>query len=109
MLLMDFSNAKNDQEIVETAEEAMRFVRSINQQGAIRGLLDFSGTSFNKVVREAMMKMSKNNGPYMKSVAFVGFGVLLSPLFKGLLFMTGKSNHKVFSTRGDALDWLVMN
>ena len=109
VILIDFSNAKDDQEIIETAEEAMRLVRSINQQRSIRGLLDLSGTSLNKVVRETMMKMSKNNGPYMKSVAFVGLGVLLSPLFKGLLFVTGRSNHKVFSTRRDALDWLVKN
>ncbi len=109
VLLMDFSNAKDGREIVETAEEAMRLVRLMNQQRSIRGLLDLSGTSFNKVVRETMMKMSKNNGPYMKSVAFVGLGVLLSPLFRGLLFMTGRSNHKVFNTRGDALDWLVKN
>jgi hypothetical protein len=107
VLLIDFSNTKDDQEIVGTAEEAMRIVRSINQQHSIRGLLDLSGISLNKVVRETMMKMSKNNRLYMKFVAFVGLGVFLSPLFKGLLFVTGRSNHKVFSTRSDALDWLV--
>jgi|WetSurMetagenome_2_1015567.scaffolds.fasta_scaffold212177_2 hypothetical protein len=107
VLLIDFANAKDDQEIVGIAGEAMRIVRSINQQSSIRGLLDLSGISLNKVVRKTMMKMSKNNRLYMKSVAFVGLGVLLSPLFKGLLFVTGRSNHKVFSTRSDALDWLV--
>ena len=109
ILLIDFSNAKGNQGIVDTTEEAMRLVRSINQQRSIRGLLDLSGTSLNKVVRETMRKMSKNNGPYMKSVAFVGLGVLLSPLFKALLFVSGKSNHRVFSTRHDAFDWLVKN
>jgi hypothetical protein len=109
ILLMDFSKAKDGQEIVETAEEVMRIVRSINQQRSICGLIDFSGTSFNKVVRENMMKMSRNNGPFIKSVAFVGLGVPLSLLFKGILFLTGRSNHKVFSTRSDALDWLVKN
>jgi hypothetical protein len=109
VLLMDFSKARDDREMVETAEEVMRLVRLTGQQGSIRGLIDFSGTPFNKVMRESMMKMSRNNGPYMKSVAFVGLGVLLSSLFKGLLFITGRSNHKVFSTRGDALDWLGKN
>ena len=109
ILLINFSNAKDSQGIVETAEEAMRLVRSINQQRSVRGLLDLSGTSLNKVVREAMRKMSKNNGPYMKSVAFVGLGVLLSPLFKVLLFISGKSNHRVFNTKNDAFDWLVKN
>jgi hypothetical protein len=109
ILLIDFSYAKDSQEIVETAEKAMQLVRSINQKRSIRGLLDFSGTSLNKVVRVTMRKMSQNNGPYMKSVAFVGLGVVLSPLFKGMLFMRGKSNHRVFSTRQDALDWLIKN
>ena len=109
ILLINFSNAKDSQGIVETAEEAMRLVRSINQQRSVRGLLDLSGTSLNKVVREVLRKMSKNNGPYMKSVAFVGLGALSSPLFKVLLFVSRKSNHRVFSTRNDAIDWLVKN
>jgi hypothetical protein len=109
VLLIDFSNAKGDQGIIETAEQAMRLVHSGNQKRSVRGLLDLSGTSLNKVVRETTMKMSKNNGPYMKSVAFVGLGFLLSLLFKGFLFLSGRSNHKVFSTRRDALDWLVKN
>jgi len=45
----------------------------------------------------------------MKSVAFVGLGIVLSLLFKVLLFMSGKSNHRVFSTRHDAFDWLIKN
>jgi hypothetical protein len=107
ILLIDFSNTQNYQSIVETAERAIQLVRSINQQKSIRGLLDLSGTPLNKVVRETMRKMSKNNGPYMKSVAFVGLGIVLSLLFKVLLFMSGKSNHRVFSTRHDAFDWLI--
>jgi hypothetical protein len=53
--------------------------------------------------------MSRNNGPYMKSVAFVGMGVVLSPIFKGLLRVTGRSNHRVFNTRREALEWLAKN
>ena len=109
VLLMDFSKAKDGQEIFETAEETMRIVRSIDGPRSIRGLIDFSGTSLNKVVREIMMKMSRHNGPYMKSVAFVGLGPFLSLLFKALFVITGRSNHKVFSTRAGAFDWLVGN
>jgi hypothetical protein len=109
ILIINFSNAQDSQSIIETAEEAMRLVRSSNQQRSVRGLLDFSGISFNKVVRETMKKMSRNNRPYMKSVAFIGLGGLLSPLFRVLLFVSGKSNHRVFGTRNDALNWLVKN
>jgi hypothetical protein len=109
ILLIDFSNGRGNLSIIQTAEQAMEIVRSTGERRSIRGLLDLSGTSLNGVVRDAMKKMSKNNGPYMKSVAFVGLGVALSPLFKGLLRLTGRSNHRVFSTRGEALDWLAKN
>ena len=109
VLLMDFSNASDGHGIVETAEETIHLVRSTNSKHALRGLIDFSGTPLNKVVRGIMRKMSQNNGPYMKSVAFVGLGVVVSLMFKGLLFVTGKSNHRVFSARRKALDWLVKN
>lgn len=109
ILLIDFSNASGNLSIVETAEHAMQIVRSTGESRSIRGLLDLSGTSLNRVVRNTMKNMSRNNGPYMKSVAFVGLGVILSPLVKGLLRATGRSNHRVFSTRGEALDWLARN
>jgi hypothetical protein len=84
ILLINFSNAQDSQVIVETAEEAMRLVRSCNRQRSVRGLLDFSGISFNKVVRETMMKMSRNNRPYMKAVAFVGLSA--HPLGAAIVF-----------------------
>jgi len=56
-----------------------------------------------------MKRMSRSNGPCMKAVAFVGLGVFLSPIFKGMLLATGRTNHKVFRTRGEALDWLSKN
>jgi hypothetical protein len=109
ILLIDFSKRSGNPGIVVTAEQAMQIVRSTGQPRSIRGLLDLSGTPLNRAVRDTMKKMSRNNGPYMKSVAFVGLGVVLSPIFRGLLRATGRSNHRVFNTRGEALDWLAEN
>ena len=39
ILLLNFLNAKDSQSIVETAEEAMRFIPSANQERSVRGLL----------------------------------------------------------------------
>jgi hypothetical protein len=107
ILVIDFSHAYDDQKIIETAEEAMQCVRSTNQRGSVRGLIDLSRTSLNKVVRGTLKRLSRNNGPFMRSVAFVGLGVVLSPMFKGFLLVTGRSNHRVFRERQDALDWLA--
>lgn len=107
VLLVDLSSAHGGQGIVETAEEAIRIVQSTNKKRSIRGLIDLSGTSLNKVVRGTLKKMSQSNGPYMKTVAFVGLGIVLSVVVKGFLIVSGRKNHKVFSTRQDALDWLT--
>ena len=109
VLLVDLSSVNTGQGIVETAEEAIRIVQSTNQQRSVRGLIDLSGTSLNKDVRGTLKKMSQSNGPYMKAVAFVGLGVILSLVIKGFLVVSGRSNHRVFSTRRDALDWLARN
>jgi hypothetical protein len=109
ILLIDFSKVSGTLSIIETAEEAMQIVRSSGQPHSIRGMLDFSGTPLNRAVRDSMKKMSKTNGPYMKSVAFVGLGTVLSPIFRGLLFLTKRTNHRVFNTRHEALDWLAEN
>ncbi len=109
ILLIDFSNDSGKLTVGEAGEEAMQLVRSSGEPHSIRGVLDLSGRPLERGVRETMKKMSRSNGPYMKSVAFVGLGPVLSPFFKGLLFVTRRSNHRVFSTRRDALDWLAKN
>ncbi len=107
VLLIDLSNAYQGKGVAETAEEAIRIVISTNQKKSIRGMIDLSGTPLTTNVRNAMKRMSQNNGPYMKSVAFVGLGNILSILIKGFLVVSGRSNHRVFSTRREALDWLA--
>jgi hypothetical protein len=107
VLLIDLSNARQGKGVAETAEEAIRIVKSTNQMKSIRGMIDLSGTPLTTDVRNAMKKMSQNNGPYMKCVAFVGLGIGVSLLAKTLLMATGKSNHRVFRKRQDALDWLT--
>jgi hypothetical protein len=109
VMFIDLSNARQGKGVAETAEEAIRIVKSTNQKKSIRGMIDLSGTRLTEDVRNAMKKMSQNNGPYMKSVAFVGLGIALSPLIKVLLMVSGRSNHRVFSSRADALDWLTKN
>ena len=107
VLLIDFSNASHDQGVVETGEKAMQLVRSVNVRHSIRGLIDLSGTSLNRVVVRTLKKMSQNNGPFMNSVAFVGFSPAWSQVVRILLYLSGRSNHRVFATRQEALDWLI--
>lgn len=106
ILLIDFSSGHGPESLVETGEKAMHIVRSSGKPHSILGLLDLSGTRLTKTVRNTMKRMSKNNGPYMKSVAFVGMGMVLTPFLKGVLILTKRKNHRVFHTREEALNWL---
>lgn len=107
ILLVDFTDSGDNQRILETAEEAIRIVASTDQPRSVRALIDLSGTSLNKVVRGTLKRMSRNNGRYMKSVAFVGLPAVLSPAVKGFLRVSGRSNHRVFRSREEALNWLA--
>ena len=106
-MLIDLSRGRNGNDIAETAEKAMAIVRSTGEPHSVRGMIDLTGVRLNGVARGSMMKMSRNNGPYMKNVAFVGMGIVLSPVFRALLYLTGRKNHRVFSTRKEALAWLI--
>ena len=109
VILIDLSNAQDTRQIVATAEEAMRIVRSTNQKRSVRGLIDLSYVRLDKAVRSTLKRLSQNNGPYMKSVAFVGLGTGWSALVRGFLCVSGRSNHRAFKTMREAIDWLTSN
>jgi hypothetical protein len=106
-LLIDLSHPSGKEDLLSRAEEAMQFVRSAGTPRSVRGLVDLTKTPINKTGREALKRMSRNNGPWMMCVAFVGLGPALSQVFRAFLALTGRFNHRVFGTREEALDWLA--
>jgi hypothetical protein len=107
VLLVDLTRDADGPSLDERAEAAMRLVRSAGVPRSVRGLLDLTGTPLDATGRAVLKRMSRHNGPWMKCVAFVGLGPGLAPVFSLFLSLTGRSNHRTFRTREQALAWLV--
>jgi hypothetical protein len=52
--------------------------------------------------------MAAHNRQHIRFIALVGLGFPRSAMFRLMLKLAGKKNHKVFSGREKALRWLVV-
>jgi len=107
ILLMDFSDVKDDALLSQLAARSIASVHAEEKPHSVLAVLDFSGTRFNRNTIASMKRMSRNNGPFMKSVAFVGLPDLLAVIGRLFLRISGRKNHRVFADRGAALRWLA--
>jgi hypothetical protein len=72
------------------------------------GLVDLSGVRFTKEIQGAVKRMAAHNRPYMKFIAIVGLGGVRALMLRLMLRLRKRTNHKLISTRHEALDWLVV-
>lgn len=106
ILLMDFTNVKTNAEIAQTAEDAKKTV-ALQQPSSLLALVDFKGTHINKERIRIIQGMAIHNRPYIRFIALVGLGFFRAIGFMVMLRLTGRKNHRVFRTRGRALEWLA--
>ena len=107
ILLMDFANIVDYSVFPGLVEESMRLVRTSNSGRSVLAAIDMSGTRINKTVITSLKKLSRNNGPFMQAVAFVGLSAVWSFVVKLLLWATKRTNHRVIRDRNLAIRWLA--
>jgi hypothetical protein len=103
---MDFSGIANAALLPELVDESIRMVHATNVRRSVLALMDLSNTRINRTVIVSLKRLSQNNGPYIKAITFVGLGPTPGFILGILLRLAKKKNHRVMSTRGQALDWL---
>ena len=106
VLLVDFSNTSEHPAFIKTAGEATALAAP-NQPGSLLGLVDLSGVRLDKDKQATIKKMASHNRPYMKFIAIVGLRGLREVILRIMLRLKKRTNHKVMSSRQDALDWLA--
>jgi hypothetical protein len=107
VLLMDFSRLRDATVLTEATDDAIATVRSAGGPHSVLALLDLTGTPVNRALLRSLRKLSENNGPFIRAMAFVGLGMIPRSLLKALLRASKRTNHQVFRTRSEALDWLT--
>lgn len=106
IFIMDLSNPSGIKDISARVEEIILKVRKTKKQKSIYALLDLTNLKFNSHTLPFLKKLSMNNGPYMKYVAFVGLNGIYSFVFKTMFRITKRVNHNVIKTREEAVEWL---
>jgi len=108
ILFMDFSNITDYSVLPELVADTIRLTQSGNARHSVLTLIDLTGTRIRKPVIDSLERLSKNNGPYMKAVVFMGLSGSWSLLLSMFLRSAGRSNHRVMHTRDQAMRWLVL-
>ena len=106
ILLMDFSRLTDYSVLPGLVGESIRLAQSANERHSVLALIDLTGTRVNKEVRSSLKRLSQNNGPYIKAIAFVGLNKPWSLLVSAMLRVMRKRNHRVIQDRSQAIRWL---
>ena len=107
VLLMDFTHLKDATLLATQTEEAIAMGRSASAPHSVLALLDLTGTPLNRALLSSLRKLSQSNGPFIEAMAFAGLGAVPGGALRALLRVTQRTNHMVFETRAEALDWLT--
>lgn len=89
------------------AEEGHRVI-SRELLNSVLTLNDVTGTSFDQESVEVLKSKVAANAPYVKRAAVIGISGLQRLIYEAVKLFT-KRNIPAFSTRQEALDWLVQD
>ena len=103
ILLIDFSNISSNADLARIVDEAKKFV-ALHRPQSLLVMVDFTGLKIDRQKTLIIKDMAAHNSPYVRFIALVGFGKIRSIVFKVMLFLSGKSNHRVFGSRESALE-----
>lgn len=106
ILLMDFSEIVDHDLLSGLIEESIRIVRTESPGRSVLAVIDLTGTHVNKTVIASLKALSRNNGPLIRAIAFVGLNWVWSFAASTLLRITRRTNHRVIHRREQALQWL---
>src|SRR2546430_17455734 len=104
MLLVDLSNC-TAQEVEETTRKVPDFVTTQPLRSVLI-LTDFAGASFNRDALLAMKETAVFDKPYVKKSALIGTGSLPRDFYEDMKKFS-RRELPIFSSREDALKWLV--
>ncbi len=105
ILLEDFSNVKNDDELEPLIWEAEKIVHQQSPKSVLVAV-DLTNSHFGPKTSQASKEVAKGNEPYIKASALIGMNKLMEVVLNSLQRVTGRKLVS-FPTREEAFDWLV--
>ena len=106
ILLMDFSNTREKENVLDTCERIKELARREPPE-SVYGLVDISNSPFDTEIAQALKETAKHNKPYMKVTATVGVHGVRMVILRAIMAFSGRKNFVLKDTREEALDWLA--
>ncbi len=102
---MDFSNVKDQKEVVQIIEECVAYIRQ--QPGySVVALTNLQNMHFSNEIKNDFMHFLKGNKPYIKISSVFGMSGLARILFNGLMKITGR-DVRSFENMTDSQEFLI--
>jgi hypothetical protein len=108
IFVMDFTGITDYRILPGLVNDSIRLVQSAKDRRSVLALVDLNRTRVNNEVISSLKRLSRNNGPFIRAIAFVGLSKTWSLLLSVLLRAAGKRNHRVIQERGQAVEWLML-
>ncbi|PKL91082.1 MAG: hypothetical protein CVV21_09825 [Candidatus Goldiibacteriota bacterium HGW-Goldbacteria-1] len=102
---MDFSNS-NQEEVMSTMKQAEALIRNQPPESVL-GLLDISGSMYNKEIAAAFKDFAAGNKPFIKMTAVVGLEGIKKVLYDAVLMFTRRKNLVAMDSLEKAKDFLA--
>ena len=104
VLLVDVTHCTTA-ELIELGQLVPRYV-SAEPRGSVLLLADFTGSKFDKAAVETLKQATVYDRPHIKRSAWVGIESMPKVFYENLKAFSQR-DLPTFSTREEALDWLV--
>ncbi len=105
ILLIDFSQLKETEEILAVVEAA-RVVVAEQPPASLRTLTSVRGARYTPPVMDAIKALTVHNRPYVTAAAVVGMEGMHRVLFRAVLLFS-RRNIEAFDSQDEARDWLA--
>jgi hypothetical protein len=105
ILVEDFTNLKPGPEFIQILKQAQGIIGAQSPKSVL-AVFDATGSAFNNDILSAMKEFTKANTPYIKAATVVGIKGMLQIALTAVSKFSGR-DFICFSTREQAMDWLV--
>ncbi|MBN1313665.1 MAG: hypothetical protein JXB30_19840 [Anaerolineae bacterium] len=105
ILLEDFSGITDDDTLISLINEALEMVRS-QPKNSVLVLVDLTNARLTPKVYQVSKAATEENSPYIKATTIVGVSGIMDILSKAVSAFARRELTS-FSTREEAMDWLV--
>jgi len=105
VLLLDYSNVRDDETILKMVKDRRALVELL-PPGSLLSLTDITGAHFSKTALSKIKEAAALDLPYLRRAAIVGIDDSQQDALEAVKNFTTR-RWKIFPTRQEALDWLV--